>query len=239
MKLICYLSNGYPSIDASIEVAKDYVAGGCDIIEIDFPSRDPFLEGEYIANRMAEALRACGDYDRYMRGMIEAKRQLPETVFIVLVYENTIEEIGVDKFISFCKDNSFLDVILCGIKDNEIKNKIIQAGIRVSCYVRFSMETADIEFAKASNGFVYLQAKPKDQSEINPKYPTLTSCVAHLRETGITRPIYCGVGIHEPADVLMAKTAGADAVFVGSSILKIQNDKPLLCKTIKDFKSMC
>lgn len=45
MDLICYLSNGYPSLERSIEIAKDYVKGGCDIIEIDFPSRDPFLEG--------------------------------------------------------------------------------------------------------------------------------------------------------------------------------------------------
>ena len=32
MKLICYLSNGYPSIEASIEMAKTYVEAGCDII---------------------------------------------------------------------------------------------------------------------------------------------------------------------------------------------------------------
>ncbi|MEG1437329.1 MAG: tryptophan synthase subunit alpha, partial [Oscillospiraceae bacterium] len=29
MKLICYLSNGYPSIESSIKMAKDYVEAGC------------------------------------------------------------------------------------------------------------------------------------------------------------------------------------------------------------------
>ena len=48
MNLICYLSNGYPTIEKSIEVAQTYVSAGCDMIEIDFPSRDPFLEGEFI-----------------------------------------------------------------------------------------------------------------------------------------------------------------------------------------------
>jgi len=41
MDLICYLSNGYPSIESSIDAAKTYVDAGCDIIEIDFPSRNP------------------------------------------------------------------------------------------------------------------------------------------------------------------------------------------------------
>jgi tryptophan synthase alpha chain len=32
MKLICYLSMGYPSIEHSIKIAKEYVKAGCDII---------------------------------------------------------------------------------------------------------------------------------------------------------------------------------------------------------------
>ena len=69
MDLICYLSNGYPSIDSSKETAQRYVGAGCDIIEIDFPARAPYLESEYIAGRMAAALEACNDYTAYMDGM--------------------------------------------------------------------------------------------------------------------------------------------------------------------------
>ena len=44
MEIICYLSSGYPTIESSIEVANDYAKAGCKIIEVDFPSRDPYLE---------------------------------------------------------------------------------------------------------------------------------------------------------------------------------------------------
>ncbi len=239
MDLICYLSNGYPSIESSIDVAKTYVEAGCDIIEIDFPSRDPYLEGDFIANRMREALKACDDYEKYMEGMIKIKKSLPQTSFILLVYENTIKEIGVDKFIKFCVDNDFSDIILCGLEDDKIKNAIIANKLRVSCYVQRKLDRTEILYAKESNGFVYLQAKTRDESEINKTYPTLESCISYLREEGIERPIYCGVGIHTPEDALYAKNAKADAIFVGSAILKVQEDKKQLIKVIRSFKNNC
>ena len=74
MNLICYLSNGYPTIESSKEMALRYVDAGCDIIEIDFPAHDLYLESEYIAGRMAAALEACSDYTAYMDGMAEMKK---------------------------------------------------------------------------------------------------------------------------------------------------------------------
>lgn len=238
MELICYLSNGYPSIAASKEMAQQYVEAGCDVIEIDFPAHNPYLESPYLADRMQKALLACNDYTKYMQGMAEVKKQLPHTKFILLAYEATVEEIGYDSFVAFCKENGFEDMILVGLTGDTIKNKLIQDGIRVSCYIQFQMLEEEIESAKKSNGFVYMQGKPNDDI-INPQYPALKDCVRHLRKLGIERPIYCGVGIHTPDDVEMAKEAGADGVFVGSTILKLQQDVPAMMKKIKEFKDKC
>lgn len=238
MKLICYLSNGYPSIEESKRMAELYVNAGCDIIEIDFPSHNPFLESEYIAGRMAKALEACGDYEAYMAGMVEIKRNLPDTTFILMVYENTIEEIGYSRFVRFCQDNDFRDLILVGIKDDAIKNRLIAAGIRVSCYVQFDLKEQEVAYAKQSNGFVYLQGKPAP-GQARTEYPTLKDCIRYLRAQGITSPIYCGVGIHAPEDAAMAKEAGADAVFVGSTILKLHECPDQLAAKIQEFKARC
>lgn len=236
MKLICYLSNGFPTIADSIELAETYVAAGCDVIEIDFPGRNPYLESDYLADRMQRALEACGDYGKYMEGMAEAKRRLPNTQFILLMYEDTLEEIGFARFTAFCRDNGFRDLIFVGFKDGANKDRLIKAGIRVSCYVQYHMPAQELEHAKRSNGFVYLQAKPTN-GNVNPAYPTLRDCVAHLREQGITSPIYCGVGVHAPADAAMAKSAGADGIFVGSAVLKLQEDPEAMTAMIKAFKA--
>lgn len=240
MDIILYLSNGYPTLDASLQMAKEYADAGCGIIEIDFPSHDPYLESKLIAGRMAKSLEACDDYDKYMEEIVRVKQELPNVKLLVLSYENTIQEIGPDKFIKFCLDNDFKDVLLVGLSSNEIKDKIIAAGIRVSCYVQFQMLPEEIESAKNSNGFVYLQAKPNEtQGYVNPKYPTLKDCVQCLRDAGIDRPIYCGVGVHVPEDVKMVKEAGGDAAFVGSAILKLQDDIPAMEEKIREFAAQC
>lgn len=237
MEIILYLSNGYPTLESSYETAIEYADAGCKMMEIDFPSRDPYLEGEYIADRMAKALAVCDDYEKYMESMIQIKKRLPDVHFLVLAYENTVEEIGTERFIQFCKENGFEDVLLVGLKDDVIKNQIMEGGLKVSCYVQFHMLPEEIASAKESNGFVYIQAKPN--GNINPEFPTLKDCIRHLRDCGIDRPVYCGVGVHAPEDVKMVKEAGADAAFVGSTILKLHEDVPAMKDMIRKYKEQC
>lgn len=239
MDIILYLSNGYPTIESSYNMAMEYADAGCRMIEVDFPGRDPFLESEFLANRMAKALEACGDYDKYMDSIVALKKALPDVKLLVLAYEATVEEIGTKRFIDFCKENDLYDILLVGLRGNAVKDEIIEAGLKVSCYIQHHLPEDEIERAKESNGFVYLQAKPYETQERNPKYPTLKDCISHLRELGIDRPIYVGVGIHAPEDVKMAKEAGADAAFVGSTILKLHDDIPAMKEKIKEFKAQC
>ncbi len=235
MKLICYLSNGYPTIEKSVEMARIYTEAGCDVIEVDFPSRNPYLEGEFIAGRMKSALENCSDYSKYMEGIIRIKEENPDTQLLVLAYDNTVEEIGEDAFIKFCTENDLTDMIYVG-ENLGLQQKLIDSGLKISCYVQFHMPENEVAAAKNSNGFVYLQAKPMT-GNIDPNYPTLNDCISHLKLIGIERKIYVGVGIRDSEDIRMAKEAGADGVFVGSTILKLHDNVELLTETIKTLKS--
>lgn len=237
MEIICYLSNGYPTIESSYQTAIEYADAGCKIMEIDFPSRNPYLEGEYIAGRMAKALEACNDYNKYMESIVAVKKRLPDMKLLVLAYENTVEEIGIQRFITFCLENDLKDILLVGLKDNTIKDRLMESGLRISCYVQYQLIPEEIEMAKRSTGFVYMQAKPG--KVVNPEYPELKDCIAHLRDCGIDRPIYCGVGVHAPEDVKMVKEAGGDAAFVGSTILKLHEDVPAMKAMIRRFREYC
>lgn len=237
MKLICYLSNGYRTFGETLRLAKIYFDAGCDILELDIPSKNPYLEGEYIKNRMLEALRNCDDYDKYFNAFIEIKKQNPNKKIIVLSYENTVKEIGKEVFADFCVNNNFLDVIYVGLEDEKIKDYLLSRGIKISCYVRFCMDEKEIESAEKSNGFVYMQAKPIGV-EINPKFKTLKDCIAELRRRGIDREIYCGVGVAATDDYKMVLNSNGDGVFVGSSVLKLYDNEKGLKKTIEEFKKI-
>ena len=236
MKLICYLSNGYPSLEESAQIAGWYAESGADMVEIDLPARKPYLDGEYIAGRMASALARCGQYDAYMSNIAHIARNSPGVAVLVLVYEETLLEVGVDKFITFFTEHGIKDVILVGLTSDKVKNQLIAGGMRVACYVRYGMDPVEIESAKESNGFVYLQATP-DPGQTNPAFPQLADCINELRRQGITRPIYCGVGVATPSDFAAIRDAGADGAFVGSTILKLYRDPQKLKATIREFKT--
>lgn len=240
MKLIGYLSNGYPTLEHSKVLANHYINSGCDVIEIDFPDYNPYLENDLIKGRMQQALENCADYERYMSVISEIKKENPTSQFILLAYETSVEAIGKEKFAQFAKENNLLDLIFVGLKSNEIKDYLIGQGMKVSCYIQYHLPEDEIQYALNSNGFVYLQAKPTT-GNINPAYPTLENCIHYIRERGIerNREIYCGVGIHSPEDAKMAKESGANGIFVGSTFLNLHNDFAALAKSIHDFKQEC
>lgn len=63
MKMVGYLSLGYPTLEKSIEMADIYIEYGCDAVEISIPSPNPCYEKETIRNWMQEAYRQNSDYE--------------------------------------------------------------------------------------------------------------------------------------------------------------------------------
>lgn len=236
MKLICYLSLGSPNLEESIKNAKNYADSGCDVIEVDFPAKDPYLDSPYIQERMAQALASSSDYAEYMKAIEKIKSENPNASFIVLTYESTIKEIGLDKFVAFCKKNNLNDLICVGDEYPEVRKQLIDNGLLVSTYVQYHLLDEELEVAKRTNGFIYLQAK--SGGKYHEKYQDLKSIIEYLRNgLKLPNPIYCGVGISTPDDVAMVKKAGADGAFVGSTVLKLQNDPIALKQKIIDLKA--
>lgn len=232
MEVVCYLSNGYPSIEASRKKVDNYYEAGCRMIEIDLPSDNPYLEGELIAGRMKAALAANSDYDAYLEMIADVRKTYSDMKVILLAYENTLASVGIDKLVHYCLKNDIKDVIVVGDQNPGFKDQLMASGLHVSCYIRYHLPKDEIEAAKKSNGFIYMQAKPIG-SPVNPQFPELKDCIAELRRLGFKQEIYCGVGVYTAEDIAMVKNAGADAAFVGSTILKVDNQESKLKAVIK------
>lgn len=229
------MSLGYPNLEKSIAMAKEYVKSGCDTLEVDFPSPDPYLDSPFIQERMLKALEACSDYAKYMEAIRQVCQDNPGASIILLAYEGSIRQIGTDEFAAFCLENGLRDLIYVGDHYPETRQQLIDKGLRISSYIRYHMPEEDLEAARQTNGFIYLQAKPGKL--VNPDYYNLDQCIQHLRQDHkFNRPIYCGVGIATEEDVKMAREAGADGVFVGSTILKLHDDLPALRDKIRSLK---
>ena len=234
-KLICYLSFGFPTIDESIKMVDEYIESGCDMVEVDFPTDNAFLDSEFIGGRMKKSLEACSDYNEYFRGIAEIRRRHENLPIIALAYEHTVKKIGTEFFIENLKKNSIYDMILVGLEGEEVKEKLISEGIKVSCYVQYHLDEEEVASALNSNGFVYLQSKA--DGKVKEGYENLKDCIDYLRNKGINNPIYCGVGISTADDIKRVKDVGGDAVFVGSAILKRQENIEEMKSFIKELKN--
>lgn len=235
MKTICYLSYGYPSIKHSLKMAEIYCEAGGDMIEVSLPAKTPWLDTEFIAERMRDALEACGDYEQYLSELSAFCKRNPNTPIVLLLYEHTIVEIGVEKMLQWCDENGVHDMIYAGMKDESVKRRLIEAGMRISCPVTHQMLDEDVDAAIHSNGFVYMEARP--QKPAKPGFETLDRCIGYLRAQGITRPIYCGVGVRTPEDARYAKASGGDGVFIGSALIRLYDEPEKLRQTIAEFKA--
>jgi len=234
VQVICYLPLGYPSLDESLALADTYTEGGCDLIEIGWPTDNAYLDNEMISSRMAHALQSCGDPERYFAAIAQMKGKHTDIPMIILIYDHSIQEIGQERFVSFCRENGIQHIILVGKRDGTLKEELIQEELKVSCYVPFHLPDWEVNNALHSNGFIYLQAKPG--AEVKQGFEKLEHCIRFLKSEDPERLVYCGVGISTPEDIRMAGQAGADGIFLGSSILKRQDDPVELKRYLLEIK---
>lgn len=234
MNLICYVSNGYPSIRGTMDNIKLLSNAGCDIIEIDIPTDNPFLDGESLQKRMIDSYNRDKTLNTYVRLLYQIREEFPKQRIILLCYEHTIKELGLNRLISIYHDLDIESFILVGNTNNEIKNKLVDAGLQVATYVRFHMPKEDLDLISNTNGFIYLQAKqmPGDPQTDN----TLVSNIKYLRtQRNVTVPIYCGVGISKPEDIQMVKESGGDGVFVGSAVFSKELQPEVMSEFVREL----
>ena len=237
MKLIAYLSGGYPTMEKSIQMAEAYVAGGCDAIEWNFPPRNPYMEAGYIAEKMAQARSQCDNYDIYMEQLARFKEKEPQAVVIPMLYQETVLDIGAGRLAEYLRTNGMDTVITADIEAPEILGEFDRCGIKIAPFVSFRMEETAVRRAVESKGFVYMQAMPA-AAERTPDFDwnTLKRCIDTLREKGVDRPIYCGGGIRTADDVRLIKKSGGDGFFLGSSLMEYYGEPDRLKAVIGEFR---
>lgn len=236
MRLICFLNHGSPSMEASHQTVQDYIDGGVDVIETDFPAEDPYYDSDYIKKRMWEALEKYPNYDTYMESVEKILKDHPGVKLYILIYEKTILTIGLDKFVDFMKRNNLDEMILVGTEFPHVRKRLIEEKFKVSAFIQYHCPDDQIELAKTTSGFIYLQATP--MGLYHPEHKDLKSIIKYLRDSGLTNEINCGIGIHSYDDLRMVKEAGADGAFIGTQVLLLHGESEKLVQKVKELKSV-
>lgn len=237
MRLICFLNHGSPSIEASHQTVNDYLRGGVDVIETDFPAEDPYYDSQYIQDRMAEALEKQPHMDTYIESVETILKEYPGVHLYILIYEKTILKIGMDKFVNFMKRNNLKEMILVGTEMPKVRDRLLKEDFKVSAFIQYHCPDDQIEIAKKTSGFIYLQATP--DTRYHPVHKDLKSIIKYLRkDCGLTNEINCGIGIHTYDQLRMVKEAGADGAFIGQQVLTLHGQHDQLVQKVRELKAV-
>lgn len=236
VKVICYLSFGYPSIEQSTKMADYYIEGGCDAIEVGIPPKDPYRDSPYLQELFKEALKKCSDYDVYLEHIGKMVDSHQGTEFFLVLYHEVILTIGAEKLAEFCEKHRITNIISGDLHDEEAIAVLRAHGVKLARSVNYRMEEEDIQRCIHTDGFTYMQAFPSEGQKVKTGFEKLETCIRYLRERKVSEPIYCGAGIKSPVDAARVKEAGGQGFFVGSSIIKLYDNPEKLTALIREYK---
>lgn len=219
--LIGYLPAGFPTIEASIALIDEMLAGGVDLVEVGLPYSDPLMDGAAIQDAVQIALSEGTTTDDVL-SVVESIALEDEQAAVVMSYWNPIERFGLERFVDRMVAAGGSGVITPDLTPEEAgpwMTATESAGIDRTFLVAPSSTDARIEtVARACTGFVYAASTmgvTGARDQVSTAAPAL---VARVRDR-TQAPIGVGLGVSS-GDQAAGIAAYADGVIVGSAFVR-------------------
>jgi tryptophan synthase alpha chain len=236
--LICYVVAGYPDIMTSEHIITSLINGGADIIEIGIPFSDPIADGSTIQYAIQNSLISGTTPDMCLELASRIRKTFPNIPLIIMTYSNILYRKGYIQFAQKAKESGIDGFIIPDIPIEESKEYLnTMQNMGMSTIFLVSPNTAEKRLKMISRictGFLYAISiyGTTGEREGFDEY-TIESIKRVKNITADKLPLAVGFGISNPQHVKYMIDAGADAVIIGSAIIKkiikeIENKERLL-----------
>ncbi len=228
--LITFVTAGHPTVDTTVPIMHDLVVAGADILELGMPFSDPVAEGPVI-QRSSEVALANGMTPKHVFDMVKQFRQTDDVTPVVLMgYLNPIEIIGYENFVSQAHAAGADGFIIVDLPAAE-GQAFVEVATAHSMDVIFLLSpTTNDERAQQicdmSSGFHYYVSFKGVTGAGTLDLQECQARIQHLREFS-RLPIALGFGVRD-GETAQAVARFADAVVVGSALVKLLNDADTL-----------
>jgi len=234
--LIPYVTVGYPSLEATLEVVPRLAALGCDIIELGIPFSDPLADGITIQRASFRALQN-GVTPRIC---LEVARQLTQKVGVPLVfmtYYNPVFSYGLAEFCGTCARSGINGLIIPDLPPEEgaeLEAVTQREGLDL-IYLLAPTSTEDrIRLvAERSRGFIYLVSVTGVTGARDRLPADLEAFIRRVRQVA-RQPLCVGFGISTP-DQAKRVARLADGVIVGSRLIQLLEAEGKFVPRVTEF----
>ena len=236
--IIYYICIACPTVKRTLAMIEEYVSHGADAFQIDMPSKNPYSETEFVKSMMQSARDEELNYDVYMTAIREIRKKYPKLKIHIVVYDDVINSIGLEKFCYFCREIDALSLMIPGSTSENLLFLELN-NFRVFRIVTHELTEVRIQLACAvgKNGIVSLRNRKPGETDI-PGYETFERKYSYLRSRGITAPVYSVFGISTKVELANIRNSGAQGAIIGNVLMKLWDDKISFCKLIDEFQSL-
>lgn len=232
--LIPYVTAGYPTVEASLDLVATAAEAGADAVEIGLPFSDPVADGPTIQFASHEALRAGFRTRAFLEALAARRRPCP---LILMTYLNPLLALGQEAF-SILAVAGIAAVVVPDLPEEEgaaISAEAARFGIDLVLLVAPTSSAERLtRIGAASRGFVYVVGvvgTTGARSQADPALPQILSRVRALTAL----PLVAGFGLSDPSHI-SAITAHADGAIVGSRLVDAVRQAEDFAALIRSFK---
>jgi tryptophan synthase alpha chain len=213
---------GYPTRQGSLEVVKNLVEAGADLLELGLPFSDPLADGPTIQAATQKSLENGTTVKDCLAMTRELRQQGIETPALLMGYVNPMMAYGLAQFVADAAEAGVDGLIVPDLPPEEAEELAAACAEQGLALVFLLAPTSTPDRIKLvagqSQGFIYLVSLTGVTGARTDLPPDLTEFVARVRaETD--KPLAVGFGIGNGAQ---AKAVGqlVDGVIVGSALVK-------------------
>jgi tryptophan synthase alpha chain len=215
---------GWPSAEASLEIARTMIESGATALELGWAFSDPIADGPVIQAAAFETL-ASGFKVTDALDLIAQIRGLDAEIPIgLLVYYNMVLVQGIDSFFRLASESGVDGVLIADLpadNSDEVKEAATKYGIDLIFIV--SPLTSDERLGlilRNAGGFIYGVSR-LGITGTHEKYDEHLSAMIQRVRSQTDLPLCLGFGISTPEQARKMLDLGADGVITGSRVIEL------------------
>ncbi len=227
--LIAYLTIGYPSTKATLQIVPALASWGCDIVELGIPFSDPLADGTTIQKASYQALKQ-GVTPKSCLDIASQLRLAVDIPLVFMTYYNPVFNFGVELFCRSCATAGVDGLIVPDLppeEGQELELSTSEHNLDLSYLLAPTSDEERIDLVvNRSRGFIYLVSLTGVTGAREKLPPELEGFILRVRHK-TAKPLCVGFGI---AGALEAQRVAkiADGVIVGSRIIQlIEGQEPM------------
>ncbi|MGD0037577.1 MAG: tryptophan synthase subunit alpha [Bacteroidota bacterium] len=218
--LVCFITAGFPTIEATVPLVREIEKGGADIIELGMPFSDPLADGPVIQASSQQAIKNGITLDH----ILECTRKIRKHSNIPLIlmgYLNPIIHYGEERFFADAAKAGVDGVILPEVPLEESNRYLsLTRKYHLADILLVSPATPDKrirEIDEVTSGFLYCVSTTGVTGRSN--IGNIESYVKRVKHNAKKNPVLVGFGIKTSADAHRIAQY-ADGVIIGSVLIQ-------------------